>query len=85
MYLLRATIQSTTEDFRRAVEQIRFIFQKDHSGYYMEKGFEGVRPGTWRPVGVWVKEASDFEENDPKIGNTPKIVGCEGEKREGRS
>lgn len=81
MYLLRATIQSTTGGFRRAVEQIRFILQKDHSGYCMEKGFEGIRPGTWRPVGVWVKEASNFEEDD--CGKYPEDSWLQREKEGG--
>lgn len=51
----------------------------------MEKGPEGIRLGPWRPVGVWVKDASGFDgkEVEMSVGNALKVVGFEGEKREG--
>lgn len=74
-----ATIQPIIEGFRRALEQIRLIFQKDFPGNCVEKGFEGVILGTWKLVGVWVKDASGFrgKKAEMSIRNTQKMVAKE--------
>lgn len=35
-------------DFGGKNDMVGFLLEEAHSGYYMQKGLEGARMGTWR-------------------------------------